>query len=217
MIAERRRAIALSSPAYRVRSPAARSRDVDVGFQRDDGDEHLERFTGATVFCCDQHRARFSAPNERKRHAGPRATHTRDAFHASDATSSFGGAHREPPGTRAVGPSDISDMTDNTMALIRRAVKRVKRCPRPTMAPMNGGYERYRDSPYLIGSTASCGTARQCSLGHSGSHCSTHLPRRTPPRLDTVTLLWPALFSSFSFPSFLSFCRPTSRLAIGRI
>lgn len=54
---------------------------------------------------------------------------TRDAFHASDATSSFGRASREPY-PLVVGPSDISGMTDNTMALIpRRAMKRVKRCP----------------------------------------------------------------------------------------
>lgn len=55
----------------------------------------------------------------------PRATHAR-AFHASDATSSFAKAPKA-----GVGPSDISAMTDNTMALIRRTVKRVKRYPRP--------------------------------------------------------------------------------------
>ena len=57
----------------------------------------------------------------------PRATHAR-AFHASDATSSFAEA---PKAVVGVGPSDISAMTDNTMALIRRSVKRVKRYPRP--------------------------------------------------------------------------------------
>ncbi|KAG7200386.1 hypothetical protein KM043_017842 [Ampulex compressa] len=46
-----------------------------------------------------------------------------------------------PKAVSSVGPLDISVMTDNTMARIRRAVKRVKRCSATTV-PMNGGLEK---------------------------------------------------------------------------
>lgn len=58
--------------------------------------------------------------------------------------------HRVP----SVGPSDIPDMTDNTMALICRAVKRVKRCPRRYGADEWWLRAIQGPSPYLIGSPA---------------------------------------------------------------
>lgn len=86
----------------------------------------------------------------------PRATHAR-AFHASDTTSSFAEA---PKAVVDVGPLDISAVTDNTMALIRRTVKRVKRYPRPRRRWMVA--PRERGCTYLIGSP-SC-TASSNSL-----------------------------------------------------
>lgn len=76
------------------------------------------------------------------------------------------------------------------------------------MAPMNGGYERYRDSPYLIGSTASCGTARQCLFGQWFPLFHAPLP---PPGLSSHPSLLRSLSFFLSFPLFLSLCRPTSR------
>lgn len=64
--------------------------------------------------------------------------------------------HRVP----AVGPSDIFDMTDNTMVLICRAVKRVKRCPRRWRRWMVATSDTETLSLSYRISRASCGTAR---------------------------------------------------------
>ena len=77
-----------------------------------------------------------------------------------------------------VGPSDISDMTDNTMALIRRTVKRVKRCPWRWRRWMVATSDTETLSLSYRISCASCGTARQCP--DSGSHCSTHSLAASP-------------------------------------
>lgn len=131
---------------------------------------------------------RFWKGRERRRrmYRGlPRATHAR-AFHASDATSSFAKAPKA-----GVGPSDISAMTDNTMALIRRTVKRVKRYPRPRRRWM-AGPERvvglhlsYRISFEL---------RRIEQLFDSGAHCSFD-PLSLSSR-DPDLLLWSYRLSS---------------------
>lgn len=99
-------------------------------------------------------------------------------------------------------------MTDNTMALIRRAVKRVKRCPRDDGADewwlraiqrLSLSYRIYRE------------------LRHGQA-----MPLRTvvpivprtppPPDLSSHPSLLRSLSFFLSFPLFLSLCRPTSRL-----
>lgn len=92
----------------------------------------------------------------------PRATHAR-AFHASDTTSSFAEAPKA-----GVGPSDISAVTDNTMALIRRTVKRVKRYPRPRRRWMAGPERVGLRLSYRI----SFELRRIEQLFDSGAHCS---------------------------------------------
>lgn len=105
--------------------------------------------------------------------------------------------HRVP----SVGPSDIPDMTDNTMALICRAVKRVKRCPRRYGADEWWLRAIQGPSPYLIGSPARVVRHSQAML-RQWFPLFHALPRRTTPHLTAV----PLSLSLFHLPTYV----PTS-------
>lgn len=105
--------------------------------------------------------------------------------------------HRVP----SVGPSDIPDMTDNTMALICRAVKRVKRCPRRYGADEWWLRAIQGPSPYLIGSPARVVRRSQAML-RQWFPLFHALPRRTHPHLMAI----PLSLSLFHLPTYV----PTS-------
>jgi len=105
--------------------------------------------------------------------------------------------HRVP----SVGPSDIPDMTDNTMALICRAVKRVKRCPRRYGADEWWLRAIQGPSPYLIGSPARVVRHSQAML-RQWFPLFHALPRRTTPHLTAA----PLSLSLFHLPTYV----PTS-------